>query len=502
MICADITREDSNKLYKSVLEDNDTEAMRELCKNDLFFLMVIAFKRKDMDNDFLYDRCREVEREPNDRLDLWAREHYKSTIITYGKTIQDILNNPNETFGIFSHTRPIAKAFLDQIKRELESNTFLQDLFPEILYKNPKSEAEKWSLDSGIIVKRNQNSKECTVEAHGLVDGQPTSKHFSKLVYDDVVTRESVTTSDQIKKTTSALELSYNLGAKGGSRRFIGTRYHANDTYKTIMDRGTVIPRIYPARKGGTIDGEPLFLSEKDLIEKRRDMGPYTFACQMLQNPMSDNAMGFKEEWLRFFEKAPDTKGWNIYILVDPANDKKKSSDHTVIVAIGLAPDQNYYLLKGLRDRLNLTERTNKVFEFVREFNPVKVIYEKYGIQSDDQHIKYVMEQYNYRFDIQTIGGNTPKNDRIKRLIPKFEQSKFWMPKQCIYVDHEGKTRDFIKEFIEDEYNSFPVCVHDDMLDDISRIVDPGAFVIFPKEKQKRQSENINMYQGGGSWMG
>ena len=73
-----------------------------------------------------------VQESPDGHLDLWAREHYKSTIITFGQTIQDILRDPEVTVGIFSHTRPIAKGFLRQIKRELESNQTLKDLFPDI----------------------------------------------------------------------------------------------------------------------------------------------------------------------------------------------------------------------------------------------------------------------------------------------------------------------------------------------------------------------------------
>ena len=152
--------------------------LRNLCRTDLYFLLRYAIGRKDLEHPWLFERCKEVEASPDGYLDLWAREHYKSTIITFGKTIQDILSshgdNPLEkwqgieiTLGIFSHTRPIAKKFLSQIKQEFEGNRNLINWFPDVLYENPKSEASKWSLDSGLVVKRKSNPKESTVEAWG-----------------------------------------------------------------------------------------------------------------------------------------------------------------------------------------------------------------------------------------------------------------------------------------------------------------------------------------------
>lgn len=503
MTLSNLSREKCNQLYREVLGDNDTEAMRKLCREDLFFLLTIACKRKDINRQWLFERCREVQENPDEHLDLWAREHYKSTIITFGKSMQDILVDPdNTTIGIFSHTRPIAKGFLNQIKLELEGNQYLKDLFPEILYQNPKKESPIWSLDNGIVVKRNTNPKEKTVEAWGIVDGQPTSKHFSVLVYDDVVTRESVTNPDMIKKVTGAWELSLNLGSAGGKTRYIGTRYHANDTYKVMMDRGSVTPRIKPATHNGKLDGEPVFLDGEVLRKKRRDMGPYTFGSQMLQDPVGDNQMGFRGEWLAFYNTLNHTKDWNFYITVDPASSKKKGSDYTVMEVNGLAPDGNYYLVDALRDRLNLTERAENLFRLHRKWKPKAVGYEKYGKDSDIEHIEYQMEQESYRFKIIELGGSMAKEDRILRLVPIFGQGRYFMPKTLYFIDYEGKQQDYIQLLIENEYNSFPVAVHDDMLDCKARILDPALNAKFPEIKDDKPKLKPTRRPVIGGWMG
>jgi len=419
---------------------------------------------------------------------------HNSTIITFAKSIQDILsshgkeplaewNGREVTIGIFSHTRPIAKGFLRQIMTEFATNQILKDLFPDILFQDPKQQSPKWSEDDGIIVKRKSNPKESTVEAHGLVDGQPTSKHFGIRVYDDVVVLNSVTSPEMINKTTTAWENSLNLGMSGGFERYSGTRYHFNDSYKEILKRRGAIERIYPATKEGTVEGRPVLLSQEELIEKRRKMGPYTFACQMLLDPKADKVQGFKREWLKYYDNKPDGKGMNIYILVDPANDKKKKSDYTSMTVWGAGQDRNLYKLDMVRDRLNLTERTSKLFEVHRHWNQgtgkVFVGYEKYGKDSDIEHIESKMIDENYRFHIEPLGGIMSKNDRIRRLIPDFEQGKILLPKTLKYTNYEGKHLDLVDIFIEEEYVSFPVGEHDDMLDSDSRIKDMN--VIYPK---------------------
>lgn len=461
-------------------------AMRELAQDDLYFLMTNILGRTDMANDWIYDRCNEVQGSPNGHIDLWAREHYKSTIITFGLTIQDILKNPEITVGIFSHTRPIAKGFLYQIKREFESNDLLKRLFKDVLWSNPKQESPRWSLDAGITVKRKGNPKEATVEAHGLVDGQPTSRHFNILVYDDVVTLESVTSPDMIDKVTRAWEISLNLGSRGGYERYIGTRYHFNDTYKVIMDRGTAKPRIHPATHNGKDSGDPVLLDEDTLLKKRRDMGVFTFSCQMLQNPVADKAQGFKIEWLQYW-KAQDLGNLNLYLLCDPASEKKKTSDYTAMAIVGLGSDGNTYVVRMWRDRWNLTERAKMLLDIHREYRPIAVGYEKYGKDSDIEHIEFLQTQENYRFGITPLGGRMKKEDRIKRLVPDCENGRFYIPFQNLHENYEGKVEDLSKVFAYDEFLAFPVGLHDDLLDCISRIKDEDLGARYPKAVKMRR---------------
>lgn len=475
--------------------------LREMSRSDLYFLIRYPLGRKDIENEWLFERCREVQAEPNGYLDLWAREHYKSTIITFGKTIQDILashgdyplecwNGKEVTVGIFSHTRPISKGFLRQVMRELESNQTLIDLFPDILWENPKRDAPKWSEDDGLIVKRKSNPKESTVEAWGIVESQPTSKHFLVRIYDDVVTQESTRSPEMMAKTTSSWELSLNLGVRGGYERYIGTRYHFNDTYKEIMKRNAAIQRIYAATENGKVDGKPVLLTRKELDDKRRKQGPYTFGCQMLQDPKADSVQGFKREWLTFHKNSNKGKGMNKYILVDPANEKKKKSDYTAMWVIGASSDGNLYVLGGLRDRLSLTERTQKLFDLHRDFKEpnqkIQVGYEKYGKDADIEHIEEKMESESYRFHITPLGGAMAKNDRIRRLIPDFENKNILLPERLEYITREKRAIDLTSVFIDEEYVPFPVGEHDDMLDALARVKDMRIQFPMTKDESKK----------------
>ena len=470
------------------------QTMRYLCLHDLYFLLsqilscAHLFSNPAFNQDWLYERVREVELNPNGYIDIWFREGFKSTISTFGLNIQDVLFDPEITIGIFAFNRPIAKSFLRPIKREFEDNDVLKNLFPDILWDKPEQQSPKWSEDDGIIVKRKGNPKESTIEAWGLVESMPTGRHFNIRDYDDIITEKYVTNEEQVRGATEAWELSLNLGSavpvrrygRSNIARYKGTRYALNDPYAEIMRRKTAIPRVYPATHDGTAEGKPVLWSEELLAEKRRDMGPHTFASQLLCNPAADKVQGFDEQWLRYWN--PDNfRNMNLYILVDPANAKGKKNDYTTMGVIALGEDQNYRLIDGIRSRLNLTERTDKLFKLHQKYRPMAVGYEEYGMQADKQHIEYEMGLRNYDFKKSLIGlgGNVPKVERIRRLIPVMEQGRFFIPERCFFIDNEQHQQDFSMQ-IKTEMGEFPVGTHDDILDMLARVLEEKLNAKFP----------------------
>lgn len=478
--------------------------LRTLCKNDLFFFLTVMLRRKDAVHPWIYNRCREVEQEEVGVLDLWARGHYKSTIKTFARNIQRIIINPNTTIGIFSHTGQIARGFLNQIKRELEENEALKAAFPDIFYSNPKKDAPLWALQAGIIVKRKSNPKEATFEAWGLVDSQPVSKHFDVLCYDDVVSLESVSTPDQIQKTTVGWELSQSLTSKEGICVYAGTRYNFSDTYRTMIDRKAVKVRIHTATGCNQLNAKPVLFSNEKWAKIRKDQSGYTVACQYMQNPIAGTEQEFNPDWVRYYHVRPEVL--NVAILVDPANSKKKGTSNTAMAVIGVDAQGNKYLLDGVRHKLSLAERWETLKGLRRKWlnaqgiQVVKIGYEKYGMQADIEHFHEMMKIEENFFPIEEISwvaggvGNQGKDDRIRRLIPDHQNWRFFYPyngkmskKQAEYksrgksqliakpikkIDHEKKIYDLVDTFLENEYLFFPSTTEKDFLDAMSRIYD------------------------------
>lgn len=475
---------------------------RALCLEDRFYLVTCALHRPDAFNAWLYQRCREIEAKPDGCLDLWAREHYKSTFITFGGSIQEILRDPEITICVFSHTAPDAKKFVNQIKSELETNRELQALFSDVLWDAPASQAPLWSVEKGITVKRKSNPREATLEGHGVVDSQPVGSHYRLTIYDDLVTALSVSTPEQVKKTSTMYHLADSLGARGedGEKRkqVVGTRYSYADSYQELIDKKLLTVRLYPATDTGLMDGKPVLLTEAAWAKEKLKPRPVV-AAQMLQNPAAGNEALFNKDHLRFSDIRPSTL--TVAIMCDPASSHKKGSDNTSIQVWGMDVARNRYLLDGYHHKMGLTERWIRIRDLYKAWSTapgaqlVKVGYERFGMMDALEYFEQRMEIEGISFPITELAwpleGPGSKYDRIQRLEPQFRNGKIILSAKLdketrnqemlrergeayrIYtpvrrVDHERVAYSLNKMLI-DEYLFYPFSTHDDALDCASR---------------------------------
>lgn len=505
---------------------------RLLSERDLYFLVRYVLSTRDWDNpedpeksfwdkQWWFDRARECQFEGDKCVKIWARGHGKSTLDSFGELIRRILENQNITIGLFSITGKVARnQFLFRIMWELESNEMLKGLFPDKLYWDPKKESPRWSILDGILVRRTKHYPNATVEAHGLVDGNYTGARYSLMHYDDMVNEKTVNTPDMIEKSIAGFELSQGCFVPGGTFRVVGTFYSHDDPYvhlvsnvgiplslhacydidreKSVFDEETGLPKRLHYNKD-----KPVYLTE-EAIEERRVMVGSNFPIQFLCDPNAGLHEAFKEDHIRYYHNAPGVErvGKNIYILVDPANEKKRHSAYTSIWVVGAGPDRNFYVLDGVRAKLNLLERTDTLFSLVHAWNPIEVRYERYGLQSDIQHIEYVQNRRQFRFNIEEVGGIVKKDDRIRRLIPLFSSGRIYFPFEGIeYVDEDGKERDLVRVFINDEYLKWPNSVFKDMLDCLARIEEPDMPVVFPHVSSREDVYTPRRSSPSGDWM-
>jgi hypothetical protein len=285
-------------LIKQCTKDAQWNHLRWLALNDLYFLIVHILEIPNVNTQWHVDYIGEINRNYDNIIDLATRGSGKSVMKTYGKLLQEILKDPDSTHCIFSHTKPIAKDFLFKIKSTFENHEKLRWLFPDVIWENPERDAPKWSLDRGITVKRkNVTRGEATIECSGMVDGQPTGKHYDWIWYDDI--QKEQVSEYMIEQIEQSFDTSLGLSAgKPAKWTMTGVFFRGGSIYEQLLERKVGLARIRPAvNKDCT---SPIWTDEH-CRATMRSLKPGNWACEYLMDPtMKEANEGFQKEWLRY----------------------------------------------------------------------------------------------------------------------------------------------------------------------------------------------------------
>ena len=477
--------------------DYTMEAIRLIADKSLYFFLVYILGWTWMDSDFSYAFVSAVQRRKYGTLWVMAREHFKSTVITIGSTIWELVRHPGLTMVIYSYKDPAAQnLFYKPIRDQLSQCQDLKDLYPDVLWQDPEKEADVWQTEF-LDLKGHPLRKEHTLE-HASILAQKTGSHFDRGIYDDCVTQESCITPESIRKVKDAYTMSLNTLARGSRHCVIGTFYHYAELYNMIRDSGAMDVVVQPCYDP---DGNPVRFTREELEKKAVEMGKAVFASQMLCDPKQASTMGFKSEWIQRWN-VQVTEGLNVYLIVDPASVPGRKTDYTTMLVLGVDWNGNYMVIDMYRDKMNLGKRTDTLFSLYRRYHPLRVYYESVG-NTDLEHIQAEMDHRSFHFPITGFGQWQAKLNRIETLQPDFEARRIWLPAQgvCVHRNWEDNPEDMVQSFIDQEYLAYPFMAHDDAIDCLANIHHPGITLQAPdqestEERFRRRLEERGMRFG------
>lgn len=502
-------------IEKGVLPDIPT--YRDLLLNDLFFMVCFGQEVAKANHPFIVNRCKDVQFGPkSDTLDIWARFHWKSSIITQSETIQYHLKNPEHCTGIFAYNRPAAKKPLGAIKDLLEKSEFLKQCFPDVLWEKPETQSPKWSLDGGLVFKRKSSSRrEATIEAWGLTEGMPTGSHFERSVFDDLETEDIRESPDMLDKVFTRYEMALiNLGTGSDLdiRRTIGTYYshfgpNVRIGEKKYLDgRKMFFLRVIPGSDDGTKNGNPVLMDTNSWEIAKTLSG---FNSQQLCNPTPVTDMRLDKRLLKPIDPKFIPRDIYKFMVLDQAGGDetdKQSKDLWSFCCIGVQPclddigQSNIYLLDVEADKMSHAEGINGVVTmYLRNGIIQQMGVEKVGLSTTEIHITNALRMKGRRLslDAKNLVLLKPAGRSKERRVEAALQWPLNNGKIFYSTDIPERYIDAIRE----EMDKFPF-YHVDILDGIAYLYDMIKDYKFQHHYETDEDEETYVPQTGRSSIG
>lgn len=443
---------------------------RNLLQQDLWSFVYFVMKNPLANHPFIVEACKEVEDERGDSLEVWARDHLKTTIISIARQIQKVLNDPERRILYISAMRPLAVKILNLVRTLLETD-FLKACFPDILWQSPEKEAPKWSEapEGGLFLKRKGFYKEGNFAAAGLVEGMPTGDHYTDLIYDDIVTQDLLS-ADIMQKVKTNFDASLNIGTRDAQVTVVGTYYRHDDPLVWISERTDPVTaqpifkiRKKPATHNGEIDGKAVFEPEAALAKKRAgDL--YIFCCQKLLNPTPRGTQKLNREHLLTVSHLHVPQGLFKFMAVDGAGDAgrrvDRKADAWALGVFGIEPFRDkiglsrVYILDLLIQEMDLVTAQNAVVDmYCRNGWILKLGVEKVGMSTTEVHIAAALRAKNKFVSVKQGNlqilkpGSRSKEYRIESALSLPLQNGKWHIVDTIAKAHSERFRQELQNF-------------------------------------------------------
>lgn len=249
-----------------------------------------------------------------------------------------------------------------------------------------------------------------------------------------------------------------------GSALFIGTPTGRNHFYDMFIYAQGDDPQW---RSWHFTSYDNKLIRKEEIENAKKSMSSYAFRQEFMASFEARGSEMFKEEWTVFDENEPQDGDY--YIAVDLAGfsevgkskAKDKRLDNTAI-SIVKVNQKGWWIKDIIHGRWDLNETAIKIFNAVRDYQPISVGIEK-GIarQAVISPLTDLMRQYNRYFRVEELThGNKSKTDRVMwALQGRFENGAIKLNKGS-----------WNETFLDELYQFPDPLTHDDLVDSLAYI--------------------------------
>ncbi len=347
------------------------------------------------------------------------REHAKSTIISFGYPLHQIVYRLRRFIILVSDTKTQAELFTRFIKLEIEENERIRADFGNL-------KGITWSDESFIT------SNDVAVLSRGRgqkIRGLRHRQYRPDLVIlDDIENDKSVKNPRIVKETLKwireAIIPSIARAGLDGTLFMIGTLLSRKSVLSEILKDKEWITRRYKAISD---EGKPLWqakYSAEDLDKIKRKIGSIAFSKEY-QNEPKDEEGAFREEWIRYYYPEEIMNKELVKVsFTDPSVGAGETNDYKAKITIGKDVETGIiYVLDAFIRKCSIDQLLRIIFNRYREYNPYVIGFESNGFQSVLAGIfEKEALQAGYTPPIKLVDHRVNKEIRIISLSPLIER--------------------------------------------------------------------------------
>ena len=381
--------------------------------------------------------------------------HTKSEFASYLLPAWFLGQSPEKKVIQTSHTAELSVGFGRKVRNLVDSDDF-KEIFPELALRADSKAAGRWST--------NQGGEYFAIGVGGAVTG----KGADLLIIDDPHSEQDGQSLDAavFDKTYEW----YTSGPRqrlqpGGAIIIVMTRWHKRDLTGKIIKASS--------QRDGTDDWEviefpalmpsgnslwPEFWSQKELLALQNELPSSKWEAQYQQSPTSEEGALVKREWWKRWERDDPPICEFIIQSWDTAFLKTRRADFSACTTWGVfyQPDEdgvtraNIILLDAYKKRMEFPELKKTAMEFYNNWQPDACIIEA---KAAGAPLVFELRAMGIPVSEYTPSRGNDKVARVNAVADMFASGVVWCP----------ETR--FGEMVIEEFASFPVGEHDDLVD-------------------------------------